>query len=219
MNGTKRMGAIGRGIWGRPGGYTRIWLIIICLFLPSLATAQSEIKLTAVEKKQLDTFFSNFSETNLKSFKQNSLPQEALLNFALDHIYKNNYKSIKHSKDGASAIIPTALVDQTTEKYFGQKLQKHEKAEYLVPLATGEAYTFSQITRLQGVGQDLFQAEGIIYITSSGGTPDPHGTWATWKKAGEDVQQLGKFSALIKKELTGNKRYILLEYNYVNTEP
>jgi len=219
MRRAQHMGAIGWSIWGRCGGYTSIWLMIICLFLPSLATAQSEVKLNAVEKKQLDTFFSNFSETNLKSFKQDSLPQEALLDFALSHIYKNAYKSLKHSKDGASAIIPTALVDKTTEKYFGQKLKKHEKAEYLVPLATGEAYTFSQITGLQGVGQDLFQAEGIIYISSSGGTPDPHGTWATWKKAGEDVQQIGKFSALIKKELTGNKRYILLEYNVVNTEP
>ena len=219
MQRMKRMGAIGRGIWERPGDCLGIWLIIICLFLPSLATAQSAIKLTAVEKKQLDTFFSNFSEANLKSFKQNSLSPEALLNFALDHIYKNAYKSLKHSKDGASAIIPAALVDQTTEKYFGQKLPKHEKAEYLVPLATGEAYTFSQITGLQGVGKDLFQAEGIIYVSSSGGTPDPHGTLATWKKAGEDVQQLGKFSALIKQELTGNKRYILLEYSVVNTEP
>lgn len=219
MNGKKRLGAIGRGSWGRPGGYTRIWLIIICLFLPSLATAQSEIKLNAVEKKQLDTFFSNFSEVNLKNFKQNSLSPEALLDFALSHIYKNAFKSLKHSKDGASAIIPAALIDQATEKYFGQKIPKHEKAEYLVPLADGEAYTFSQITRLLGVGKDLFQAEGVIYMTGSGGTPDPHGTPAAWKKAGEEVEQIGKFSALIKKETTGKKGYILLEYNVAMKNP
>ena len=194
----KRMGALGRDVWGRAGGYTSIWLIIICLFLPSLAAAQAEIKMTAGEKKQLDTFFSNFSETNLKSFKQNSLSQEALLNFALDHIYRNAEKSLKRSKDGASAIIPAARVDQTTEKYFGQKLKNHEKVECLVPEASGEAYTFSQITRLQGVGQGLFQAEGVIYMTGSGGTPDPHGTPAAWKKAGEEVEKLGKFSALIR---------------------
>ena len=194
-------------------------LLIICLFLPSLATAQAEIKLKAAEKKQLDTFFSNFSEADLKSFKQNSLSQEALLNFALDHIYKNDYKSIKHSKDGNSAIIPAALVDKVTEKYFGQKLKKHEKSEYLVPEASGEAYKFSQITRLLGAGQDLFQAEGVIYLTGSGGTPDPHGTPAAWKKAGEEVEQIGKFSALIKKETTGKERYILLEYKVAMKNP
>jgi len=110
----KRMGARGRGSWGRDGGYTSILWLIICLFLPSLAMAQSEIKMTAGEKKQLDTFFSNFSEAALKSFKQNSLPPEALLDFALNHIYKNAFRSLKRSKDGASAIIPAALVDQTT---------------------------------------------------------------------------------------------------------
>ena len=189
------MGAMGRGSWRRGGGYASIWLLIICLFLPSLAMAQAEIKLSAGEKKQLDTFFSNFSEANLKSFKQNSLSQEALLNFALDHIYKNDYKSLKHSKDGNSAIIPAALVDQVTEKYFGQKLKKHEKAEYPVPEASGEAYIFSQITRLLGAGQDLFQAEGVIYMTGSGGTPDPARHPGSlekgWRRSGTDREIFG----------------------------
>jgi hypothetical protein len=180
---------------------------------------QSEINLNAVEKKQLNTFFSNFSEADVKSFKQNSLTHEALLNFALDHIYKNADKSLKRSKDGSAAIIPAALVDKTTEKYLGQKIQKHEKSEYLVPLASGEAYKFSQITRLRGAGKDLFQAEGVIYMTGSGGTPDPHGTPEAWKKAGEEVEQIGKFSALIKKDRTGKEHYILLEYYVVMNNP
>jgi hypothetical protein len=194
-------------------------LIIIGLFLPSLVMAQSAINLNAVEKKQLNTFFSNFSEVNLKSFKKNSLPPEALLNFALEHIYKNADKSLKRSKDGSAAIIPAGLVDKTTEKYFGQRIQKHEKAEYPVPLASGEAYRFSQITRLLGAGQDLFQAAGFIYMTGSGGTPDPHGTPEAWKQAGEEVEQVGKFSALIKKVRTGTERYILLEYQVVMHNP
>jgi hypothetical protein len=197
----------------------RKFLIIIFLFLPTLAIAQSEINLKAVEKKQLNTFFSNFSEVNLKSFRQNSLTQEALLNFVLDHIYKNADKFLKWSKDGASAVIPAALVDKTTERYFGQKIKKHEKSEYLVPLASGEAHIFSQIARLWGAGQDLFQVEGVIYMTGSGGTPDPHGTPEAWKKAGEEVEQLGKFSALIKQVRTGQARYILLEYQVVMHNP
>jgi hypothetical protein len=197
----------------------RKFLIIICIFLPSLVMAQSEINLNAVEKKQLNTFFSNFSEVDLKSFKQNSLTHEELLNFALSHIYKNAYKSLKHSKDGASAIIPAALVDKTTERYFGQKIQKHEKSEYLVPLADGEADIFSQITRLLDAGKDFFQTEGVMYMTGSGGTPDPHGSPEAWKKAGQEVERLGNFSALIKKERTGKERYILLEYHVVMKNP
>jgi hypothetical protein len=141
------------------------------------------------------------------------LSQEALLNFALDHIYKNDYKAIKHS--GNWAFLTATLVDKVTEKYFGQKLQKQKKSEYKVPEASGEAYVFSQISRLAGIGNHLFQAQGVIYMTGSGGTPDPHGTPAAWKKAGEEVEQLGKFSALIKKARTGKGRYLLLEYNVI----
>lgn len=88
-----------------------------------------------------------------------------------------------------------------------------------MPLADGEAYTFSQITRLLGVGQGLLQAEGVIYLAGSGSTPDPHGAPAAWKKAGEEVEQIGKFSALIKKEKTGKEHYILLEYNVAMKNP
>jgi hypothetical protein len=141
------------------------------------------------------------------------------LNFALDHIYKNADKSLKRAKDGSVAIIPAALVDQTTERYFGHKIQQHGKSEYLVPLASGEACRFSQITSLRGAGKDLFQAEGVIYMTGSGGTPDPHGTPEAWKKAGEEVEQIGKFSALIRKDRTGKERYLLLGYPVVMINP
>jgi hypothetical protein len=183
------------------------------MLLPSLALAQGVLFMGAAEKKQLDTFFSNFSEAAVASFKKDSLSQEALLDFALAHIYINAPKSLKRTPDKASAIIPAALVDKTTEKYFGQKLKQHQKSEYLVPEASGEAYTFSQIVRLRAAGDDLFQAEGDIYVAGSGSTLDPHGTPAAWKKAGEEVQQLGEFTALIKKvKSDGKERYILLEY-------
>jgi hypothetical protein len=194
-------------------------LVFLFLLLPAMAAAQSAVKLEPAEKKKLDTFFSNFSEVNLKSFNQDSLSREDLLNFALDHIYKNNYKSIKHSKETNSAVIPAAVVDKVTDKYFGRTLPQHAKAEYIVPEASGEAYIFSQVVKLADVGQNRYQAEGVIYLTASGGTPDPHGTPAAWKKAGAEVEQIGKFSALIKKETAGTPRYILLEYQVVMNNP
>jgi hypothetical protein len=59
------------------------------------------------------------------------------------------------------------------------------------------------------MGDHLYQAEGVVYSTGSGGTPDPHGTPAEWKKKGEDVSSFATFSTTIKAE---SDRYILLEY-------
>jgi hypothetical protein len=171
--------------------------------------AQSEEKLELGQKRNLDTFFSNFSEANVQSFKEGSLSDGALLNFALEHNYKNNFKSLKKSADGQSVIVPASTVDKTTIKYFNLKINRHMKEAYPVPLADGEAYTFSQISRLVNRGDGLFQAEGVIYSTGSGGTPNPHGTPAEWEKKGEDVSRVGTFSALIRAE---SERYILLEY-------
>jgi hypothetical protein len=54
-------------------------------------------------------------------------------------------------------------------------------------------------------------------MTGSVGTPDPHGTPEGWKKAGEEVEPLEKFSALINKARTEKGRYILLEYQVTHT--
>lgn len=192
------------------------WLtpFVLVLFAAS-ALAQSESKLGAAEKRKLDTFFSNFSEVNMQSFKKDSLSDKALLDFALMHHYKNNFKSLKRSSDGASVIVPAERVDQATLKYFGRKIGKHAKEFYAVPLADGEAVVFSQIGRLVNLGNDLYQAEGVIYSTGSGSTLDQHGTPAEWKKKGEEVDRVGTFTAVIKAD---SERYILVEYTVKGAE-
>ncbi len=204
--------------WGKAAGCAIILLLVICLWLPALAAAQTEIKLNAAQKRQLDTFFSNFSEVAMESFKQDSLSQETLLKFALHHILYNNYKSLKTSQDGNTAIIPLAMVDRVTERYFGQKVKKDRQAEYRIPASSGEAHWFSQIAKLTQAGKDLFHAEGVIYVTGSGSTVDVHADPASYQKSGEDeVDRLGTFTALIKKLKAGQERYIMLEYQVVNT--
>lgn len=185
------------------------WLTVALVLIATFAGAASEEKLDSAQKRKLDTFFSNFSEAGMESFKKDALSDEAMLNFALTHNYINNRKALKTSKDGQSAIIPADMVDKATVKYFGRRINKPLNPSYAVSLADGEAYTFSQISRLVNMGDHLYQAEGVIYSTGSGGTPDPHGTPAEWKKKGEDVSGVATFSAIIKAE---SERYILLEY-------
>jgi len=195
-------------------------LLLIALFLSCAAWlpgapgapgawAASAEQLSPAQKKNLDTFFSNFSEAGLKSFKQGELAPAALLDFALRHVYINRFKALKRSKDGVFVLASAELVDTATIKYFGVKLPSHAKREYPIPLADGEAYTFSQITSMSSLGGDVYQADGVIYSTGSGFTLDPHAPPAQWKKAGEQVDVLGAFRAKIKAE---SERYILLEY-------
>lgn len=185
------------------------WLTLVLVLFATCVMAQSEVKMTSAQKQNLDTFFSNFSEAGVASFKQDSLSDEALLDFALRHNYINKLKALQKTTDGLSVLVPVELVDKAAIKYFGRKVGKHAKQSYTVPMADGEAYTFSQIDRLVSLGNDRFQAEGVIYSTGSGGTPNPHATPAEWKKKGEDVSRAGTFSAVIKAE---SERYILLEY-------
>lgn len=184
-------------------------LIFLFLALPLLAFAQSDIKLEPIQKKKLNTFFSNFSEANLKSFKQDSLSDADLLEFGLSHNFINNEKSLRKSRDGNSAIITSAQVDKATERYFGMKLTEHKSKTYTLPMASGEAYTFSQIKSLSRLDGEKYLAKGVIYTTSSGGTPNPHSTPEAWKKQGEEVELSGNFSAKIQ---AVGERYILLEY-------
>ena len=187
----------------------KTWLAVSILLFSGLAMAQTEEKLSPAEKRALDTFFSNFSEANVESFSRNGISDDALLQFALAHNYINRLKSLTRTPDGQSVLVPAKAVDETTLKYFGRKIARHAQPSYQVPMAEGEAYAFSQIVRLLKQDNGLFKAEGTIYVTSSGGTPDPHGTPAQWKKQGEEVTRSETFSALI--EHTAG-RYILLEY-------
>ncbi|WP_295386071.1 hypothetical protein [uncultured Thiodictyon sp.] len=186
------------------------FLVLLCLLTPCLAVmAQAELTLDPARQKTLNVFFSNFSEANLKSFTPQTLSDATLLEFALAHNLINRRASLQTSKDGNSVMIPSTQVDATTEKYFGKKVARHRSATYTQALADGEAYTFSQIRSLTDLGGQTYLANGVIYRADSGGTPNPHGTPAQWKKAGDEVEQVGSFIARIK---AMDGRYVLLEY-------
>jgi len=170
------------------------------------------MKLTTDQQKKLNVFFSNFSESYVPSFTEAT--DEIMTNFALSHNYINKFKSLKTTKDGLSVTVTPDQLDTTAKKYFGKPIIKHREKIYTMPLADGEAFTFSQLDSLEDLGDKLFKAEGTIYMTSSGGTPDVHANPEAWKKADEEVEAISKFSAKIKSE---GDRYILVEYTVTDT--
>lgn len=167
------------------------------------------MKLEPAQQKNLNVFFSNFSEAHVASFSQGALTDQAIIDFALRHLYINKFKSLKPSKDGYSVTATPEQVDTAAIKYFGHKPAQHKEKSYSIPVADGDMFVFSQLDTLEDVGSDTFKASGTIYSTGSGGTPDVHATPADWEKAGEEVSVYGKFSALIKAE---GERHILIEY-------
>ena len=64
----------------------------------------------------------------MESFTPGSLSDDALLSFALTHNYINNFKTLKPSPDRLSVLVPAALVDRTTTKYFGRTTAIIKKA-------------------------------------------------------------------------------------------
>lgn len=184
-------------------------LVLAFILFAGSAMARRDENLAAGETKSLDTFFSNFSEANVESFTRDSLTDQAMLHFALRHHYINNFKSLKRSPDGSSVVVPASMIDQATIKYFDRKIAKHAKQAYTVPLADGEAYVFSQIRHMVDLGNVMYRADGVIFSASSGSTLDPHGTPAEWKKKGEEVDTVGRFTAIVKPL---GERWVLVEY-------
>ncbi len=183
-------------------------LLAVIMTVASMGLAEP-MKLEPAQQKNLNVFFSNFSEAQVASFSQGALTDQTIVDFALRHLYLNKFKSLKPSKDRLSVTATTEQVDTAAIKYFGQKPAQHKEKTYSIPLADGEAFFFSQLDTLEDIGSDTFKASGTIYSTGSGGTPDVHATPADWEKAGEEVSVAGKFSALIKAQ---DERHILVEY-------
>jgi hypothetical protein len=166
-------------------------------------------------RKKLDTFFSNFAETNLESFEAGKLSDEEMLRFAIIHVGMNARKELKLDAGGDSGTASAALVDKVTLRYFDQKIETGREPSYEVELGDGEAIFFAQITGLTDLGGGLYSARGNIYGASSGAVIDVHAAPSVWKKAGEDVERTATFEATIK---AIEKRYVLVEYKTTPTE-
>lgn len=176
------------------------------------------VKLNIEDKKALNTFFSNFSETDLKSFTlDKGASDEELIRFGIMHNYINKFSNFE-KLDEYNVKIKKEFVDETSKKYFGKTILNHKAVEgikfskgfYSIPLADGEAYTFSQIDQLFDIGEQKYKAEVTVFTASSGWTGDSHADPATYGKEVDGPKVAYKVKAVILKNEMG--KYTLLEY-------
>lgn len=180
-------------------------------------TKATEVKLSVEEMSKLNTFFSNFSEVNLKPFTEGKITDEELISFGILHIIRNNKNMIEKS-DAVTSRIKEENVTTSIQKYFGKIPVNHKSTGefilkngyYIFPLADGEAFTFSQVERLTDIGSDKYVAYINVYTAGSGWTGNTNGTMTEWKSNGNEVPELtGKFKATFEKKNTGN---VLIDY-------
>lgn len=185
----------------------------------------TEVKMTAGLKKTLNTFFSNFSETNLEPFEAGRIRDDALIQFGVLHNVINNPKLFEIVGGGENQRLAAKHVEAAVEKYFGLRIGQHKSLAgnysyikyrngfYYAPRASGEAYTFSQVMRLID-NNGTFTAYVNVYVASSGSNINPHGTPAEWKRAGQDPQLSTRMKAAITTVGEGGRsRYVLLSYS------
>lgn len=186
------------------------------------AITEKEVKLSGIEQKKLNIYFSNFSEAYLEPFTNGNISDDEMIKFGILHNHKNNFKLFE--KAGENKLkIKDALVSKSIEKYFGKIFTTHKSIQdykykdgyYFIPDADGEAYTFSQVEKLSDIGNDKYIAYINIYTASSGWTGDNNANPEKWKKDANEMPELtSKFKATFSKtnSQNGEEVYKLIDY-------
>jgi len=188
-------------------------------------TNGKDVKLTPAEKKQLNTYFSNFSEVFLEPFAKDKITDKSLIAFSVSHNYRNNEKLFVKGGEEYQVKIKASYIDDSVNRFFGKKITKHQSIDdsgivyrdgwYYTTDASGEEYSFSQIAGLSDNGNSMYTAIVNVYSADSGWTGNVHGTESEWKKSSpDDVPQLAEVmkATLRKVAEKGKSRYILIDY-------
>jgi hypothetical protein len=205
-----------------------IALALLLSLLPRVGFTQTQaphLTLSAEETRQLNTFFSNFSEALMEPFTRDNQDDKNLIDFAILHNYINNYARFERGRAEHQVKIKASYIDETTRRFFGKTIPhpqpdpdrgiEYHEGWYHCTDASGEAYYFSQVASLSDQGKGLYTATIKVYVAGSGWTGDVHGTEADWKKADpEDVPQVAEVMQATLRKITdqGKSRYILLDY-------
>ncbi|HPS86856.1 MAG TPA: hypothetical protein PLY36_08935 [Spirochaetota bacterium] len=202
--------------------------VLSLIMFTSIVSAQStpkEVKLNPAEKKQLNTFFSNFSEVFVKPFKKDAISDTELIEFSVSHNYRNNEKLFVKGGEEYQVKIKASYIDNSAVKFFGRNIKKNQSIAgsgieyrdgwYFTTDASGEEYYFSQIVSLSDDGNNMYTAIVNVYAAGSGWTGNVHGDAKEWKKTSpEDVPEISEVIKATLRKVTekGKGRYILIDY-------
>jgi len=175
----------------------------------------TKVDLSEADRKELNTFFSNFSEVLMKPFNLDKLTDALMIHFAVYHNEINYFKLFQPAGNNRFKISEYDI-NQTTEIFFGRKVGTHQSTNeiiysqgfYTIVPADGEAYYFSQIDDLFLIEGNNYYAMVKIYVAGSGWTGDPHAKPAAWDT--DDVPQLDR--EMVANIVKVDDRYILTEY-------
>lgn len=165
--------------------------VVLCLSFESPICAQGRsvgkvVRLNGPLKRELDTFFSNFSAVGLQPFENKPISDGALISFAVKQIIGHNDKLFERlpfqtTEDikplPASGIAPAVStpcirlasrhVEATIEEYFGLNFQRHQP----VPneeITYQDGYYFSAGTGC-AFGDSIFSFSRITKLLGIGG--------------------------------------------------
>ena len=141
---------------------------------PSVASAAGSSQLDPAEQKALDDFFTVFSASGLRSFRQGQLTNDDLLLFAVNYNLKYN-KNLKNMSDTTRGI-PLQDLTGAAQKYFGMPLTVHDMNNftiqdnlYIVPKATSDTKIFSTADSIMNNGDGTYLVNVTIFMGSSAG--------------------------------------------------
>jgi len=182
----------------------------VCVLCLLLAVACYGASVSADEKMQLDDFFTPLAEANTQGFKQQSLTDIMMQDFAQLFLVCHEAKSLR-TKNRVTVLIPAERVDDVTERYFGRKVSRHASAEYEVSPCSNDVELFSQVDELIALGNDRFEVRGTSYYVRGGTKLDRHARPDTWKKKGVQVGTYATFTAVLK-PAAEKGQYVIVEY-------
>lgn len=201
-------------------------LVIAILFFSgcskfSNTTLKREVVIDTKLQESLDTFFTYFSEANIKDFKKNELTEEEMINFSVYYNFIHAFDKFTVIKERCCALIEAKYVKESESYFFGKQASKHESTsqyelldnKYKVFLANKGELTISKIDKLYDLGNQEYLVELSIYNVN-GFEEDLKSIFEELKKGDSKFIKLkGKKIANIKKiNENGNERFILLSY-------
>lgn len=191
------------------------------------STELKELVIDKESKRHINIFLSNFSECFMNSFDINNYSDKQLINFAVSHNYKNNYKLFESTNEEFTLRISKNHIDKTIDKFFDIKKIKHQSVDkeiiykndyYKIPIGAGESIPFCQTTKVLDCENGIYLVYANIYIDLDGFVNDPYIPIEFWSE--DEKRQVEIRSRVIAKiKNTSSKKFNnlkLIEYNLEN---